>query len=412
MKILYIHQYFSTPSGSGGTRSYSFATEMVRQGHTVTMMCGSASSSDSGLKAPLILGRRRGLVDGIEVLQFSGNYSNELGLFLRVVEFLWFALRSTIEVLFGPRYDLIYASSTPLSVAIPALVGLKARATPFVFEVRDSWPGILIEMGVLKNRLLINIAKKLENLAYTKASAVVALAPSVQNQLELARGSAEDVYFIPNGSDISLFTPQQPPERNLKSARSGMLQVVYSGTHGRANGLHFLIDVAKHLEDNGVGDIRFVLVGEGSEKYALESRVAHLGLMNIVFLSPMPKTELAKFLPTMDVGLQVLEPVDGFQDGSSPNKFFDYLASGLPVITNYPGWVSEILNTNHCGWTIGSAGELAQLLSGLLRNRSRLVEFGARARQTAEERFDRRLQAKTLMQLLARIFESDSPTWK
>jgi glycosyltransferase involved in cell wall biosynthesis len=412
MKILYIHQYFSTPAGSGGTRSYTFATEMVRHGHSVTMMCGSSSFSDSGLEAPLLLGRRTGLVEGIHIVQFSGKYSNKLGVFSRVIEFLRFALLSTVEVLFGPRYDLIYASSTPLSVAIPALVGLKTRGTPFVFEVRDSWPGILIEMGVLRNRLLISLAKRLENLAYTKASALVALAPSVQRELEIARGGAENVYLIPNGSDISLFTPPRPSQRKIASKRVQELRLVYSGTHGRANGLHFLVDVAQKLEAKGISNIRFVLVGEGSEKHALETRVADLGLSSIVFLPPMPKTELAKLLPTMDLGLQVLERVHGFRDGSSPNKFFDYLASGLPVITNYPGWVSEILHTNQCGWTVGSADELAQLLPDLVRNRPLFLEFGGRARQTAVELFDRKHQAGQVVRILARIVESGSPTEK
>ena len=403
MKILYIHQYFSTPEGATGTRSYSFAKAMQARGHSVTVLCGTSSQSSSGLVGNFARGRREGSIDGIRVIQFSGNYSNRLGPWSRVKEFVSFAVRASLEVTFGARHDVVLASSTPLTVVLPALAGLKFRSMPFVFEVRDSWPDILIEMGVMRNPIVIFFARLLETVAYRSASAVVALAPSIQEKAVLVRGNREGVFMVPNGSDLLLFTPKLGARQLEKGSESLDLKVVYAGTHGHANGLGFLLSTAELLNHRGVQNVCFVFIGDGSKKESLVATAAELQLSNVEFLPSIPKSDLAKLLPMMSIGLQILEKVEGFRDGTSPNKFFDYLASGLPVITNYPGWVAEVISNHRCGWVVDSPDELANLLQGLAIDTSVLREYGSRSRSVAENLFDRREQANRVCEVVESV---------
>ena len=206
--------------------------------------------------------------------------------------------------------------------------------------------------------------------------------------------------MVPNGSDLSLFTPRLPERGSSEPNGPTDLRVVYAGTHGRANGLGFVLSTAKELQDRGVANVCFVLVGDGSEKPKLLELATNFELSNIEFLPPMPKEDLANLMPGLSIGLQVLARVEGFENGTSPNKFFDYLASGLPVVTNYPGWVSEVVSDYRCGWTVESTDELADLLQGLASDSDLLRQFGARSRSVAENLFDREEQARRACEII------------
>lgn len=388
MRILYIHQYFSTPLGATGTRSYSFATELASRGHEVTVLCAQSSSGESGLSGNFRFGRRQGSVGNFTVVEFRGQYSNEQSKVMRSLEFVSFAARASLEVLSARRFDIVFASSTPLTVAIPALISRVFRRRPFIFEVRDSWPDILIEMGVLKSPWVVRLAKLLETAAYTTADSVIVLAPSTLEHVSAIRKSDSRVHLIPNGSDVKQFIPKIGADTD-ESKKFSLLNAVYSGTHGLANGLHFLLTTAQILEQRGIQEVKFHFFGEGSKKKELVSRAHQKRLSNVTFNPAVPKSVLAKILPSMSVGLQILEQVDGFRDGASPNKFFDYLASGLPVILNYPGWIGSRVEAARCGWVVQSPTELADLLVHLSRNPLTLVQYGRRSRALAEVEFNR-----------------------
>ncbi|MGE5704409.1 MAG: glycosyltransferase family 4 protein, partial [Clostridia bacterium] len=204
MNILYVHQYFTTREGSLGTRSYEFSKYLLRQGHQVTMLTG-----DSSLQGVLPVKRgwlhKRYVIDGIQVIAVNNHYSNYMGFFRRIVAFIGFVLFACFYGLFMKRPDIVLATSTPLTVAIPALVMKKLRSIPFVFEVRDLWPEAPIQIGAIRSPLAIALLQALERKTYREASQLVALSPGMAQGI-FATGIAEDkVTLIPNCSDLELF---------------------------------------------------------------------------------------------------------------------------------------------------------------------------------------------------------------
>ena len=143
MKILYIHQYFMTPDDAAGTRSYWIAQELINRGHQVTMLTTSSQIEKKVEKKN---------VNGIEVIYLKVPYSQSMGIFARLKSFLSFMLKSTRVALAQKNTDLIIATSTPLTIGFPALVAKKFKKTPFLFEVRDLWPEVPIQMGGLNNK--------------------------------------------------------------------------------------------------------------------------------------------------------------------------------------------------------------------------------------------------------------------
>lgn len=389
MHILYFHQHFSTPSGATGIRSYEMAKKLISRGHTVTMVCGSYNCANTGLSSPFQKGVRKGTVEGINVVEFELAYSNKDTFIKRFITFIKFALRSMLFTLTA-QYDLIFATSTPLTVALPGLMGRWLRRKPFVFEVRDLWPELPKKMGVIKNPLILGLMGILEWATYKSAHGLIGLSPGIQQGILRVGVSPSRVTVIPNGCDISLFAEhnnQWQPEH----IKPEDFMAVFTGTHGIANGLHVIIEAAKILKDRGNDQIKFVLVGEGKLKSALKAQALEHKLTNVIFLDAVEKVKISQLLSRADVGLQILANVPAFYYGTSPNKFFDYIAAGLPVLINYPGWLAEKVMEYQCGTVVepDNPEAIANSLIELNQNRSRLQEIGAGALLLAKSEFDR-----------------------
>ena len=393
-RILYLHQHFSTPAGATGTRSYAFARALAQRGHAVTLACGQFQGAVTGLDGRFRLGARRGRVAGFDVVEFAIPCANAMGLTRRSAAFLRYAARASLLALRG-EWDLIIASSTPLTVAIPALL---ARRTPFIFEIRDPWPELPAAMGLAAPGV-VPAMSRLADAACRRAAAVVALTEGM-GRTALVRGTPPGrLHIIGQGCDLDLFGPQVCRWRPDAAASQEML-AVYAGAHGRANGLSLLLDAAAHLQAAGERRVRLILVGEGSEKPALMAQAAACGLANLTFLEPMPKPQLARLLSGSQVGLMCLASVPEFAEWTAPNKLMDYLAAGLPVLSNVPGEAARLLAAGGCGETHVDAAALATALARLATDRTRRLSMGAAARDLAQRRFDRRLLAGRFVQVV------------
>ena len=178
--------------------------------------------------------------------------------------------------------------------------------------------------------------------------------------------------------------------------------ILFSGAHGIANNLDTVLSVAKILIQRGRTDIKFLLIGDGMEKEKLKKRVNLEEIQNVIFKNPISKIDLAKLMPRCDLGLQVLANIEEFYNGTSPNKFFDYISSGLPVISNYPGWVAEIIKEKNCGFVVEpeSIISFADTIEYAADNIQELNQKGKNARRVAENMFDRKIQAKKFVNLI------------
>jgi glycosyltransferase involved in cell wall biosynthesis len=393
-RLLYLHQHFSTPAGAAGTRSHALARALVRRGHAVTLATGQWQGAVTGLSGAFRRGRRQGPVDGLDVVEFAIPCTNAMGLAARSRAFLAYARRAAGLALAGP-WDLVIASSTPLTVALPALAARRLRGTPFLFETRDPWPELPRALG-LRQPAALWAMERLADAACREAAAVVALSEGMA-EIARARG-ARRVEVVPQGCDLDLFGPHRAPWRP-DAAGSGELLAVYAGTHGTANGLGLLVEAARRLHAAGERRVRLLLVGEGAEKPALLAAAA--GLPNITFLDPLPKPALAGLLAGSQVGLLCLAPVAAFAEWTAPNKLMDYLAAGLPVLSNLPGEAARVL-ADGAGETVGpeDAGALAAALTRLADAPARRAAMGEAARALALRRFDRRLLAARFADLV------------
>ncbi len=389
MRVLYFHQHFATPQGSTGTRSYEFARALVARGHQVTMVCGA--HAQSGLELPIVPDRgwHEGEVDGIKVISLPLAYSNRDSLLRRGFTFARFAVRS-MAIALEFDYDLVFATSTPITAVIPGLAAKFARGKPFVFEVRDLWPELPRALG-LRNPFILGGMTCLELAGYSSADACVGLSPGIVEGIRERAPAHKPVTMIPNGCDLTLFHPSKRASLELPGIGPGDFVAGFTGAHGPANGLDALLAVAAELRRRGDQRIKIIFVGEGKEKERLAAAARAQGLTQCLFFPSVPKEQLGRLTASLDCGLMALRNIPAFYRGTSPNKFFDYVAAGIPVVNNYPGWLAGLISEAEAGLVVApdNPQAFADALQRLAADRKLCDRMGANARKLAEAHFAR-----------------------
>jgi glycosyltransferase involved in cell wall biosynthesis len=398
LRILYLHQHFSRPEGSTATRSFHHAGALAAAGHAVTLLCGRYQGAVTGLDAPFRRGLRGGSMDGFALREFDIRCGNAQGLAARSLAFLRFAARAA-RVALAERWDLVIASSTPLTVAIPALLARRRRGVPFLFEIRDPWPELPRALSSARGGVpgpVLAALGRLADAACRDAAAVVALTEGIAGTARARGASPGRVHVLEQGVDLDLFVPQGAPWRPEGIAAADLL-AVYAGAHGAANGLDALLDAAALLRGAG---ITLLLAGEGARKPALMARAAAEDLP-VRFLDPLPKPRLAALLAGADIGLHCLAPVPAFAEWTAPNKLVDGFAAGLPMVTNVPGRAARLVTDGACGIAVppGDAAALAAALRGLAAEPALRARLGRNGRRLAAQRFDMRAIAARFVQV-------------
>ncbi|MDR0658645.1 MAG: glycosyltransferase family 4 protein [Mediterranea sp.] len=386
MKVLYFHQHFTLPTQAGGTRSYEFAQHLIQRGHCVTMVCGETSKLDLPKVKKNI---KRGVIDNIDVIQIAIPYSNQHNVLQRAVIFLKFGWQG-IRIAFHEKYDLLFATSTPLTAGVPGIVMKLFKKKKFVFEVRDLWPELPKALG-LKNPILLSGMSVLEWLSYRFANACIGLSPGICEGIRKRSPKGRKVMMIPNGCDLDIFKPGKRENLKLKGVSPRDTVAIFTGAHGIANGLDAILDAALELKKKQRKDIALVFIGDGKVKHHLQLRAQKEDLNNCHFFPPMPKLELNQIVASADIGMMVLSNVPAFYYGTSPNKFFDYISSGIPVLNNYPGWLSDMIKENKCGVVVppNDAEAFSNKLIELADNRLLRDKMGKNSRELAERNFSR-----------------------
>jgi glycosyltransferase involved in cell wall biosynthesis len=401
MRVLYFHQHFTIPSIGGGTRSYEFAKRLIERGHSVSIVCGEVVQLN--LPPTSTKGISRGEVDGIDVIQISLPYSNRDGISKRTWTFLKFSYLG-IKIALKEKYDILFATSTPLTAGIPGIVMKWFRKKKFIFEVRDLWPELPKALG-LKNPLLIWGMSLLEWLSYRSANACIGLAPGICKGIAKRSSKNKRIEFIPNGCDLDLFKRGHRSELSLEGICPKDTVAVFTGAHGISNGLNSVLDAAAELKKMNRNDIVLVFIGEGKLKPALMQRAKEHDLQNCRFYPLVSKRELNQIVSNADIGMMILANIPAFYYSTSPNKFFDYISSGLPVLNNYPGWLADMIKEKQIGIAVPPDDAVA-FAKGLihLADRSDLRElYGKNARDLAEKSFARQELADKFVDFLEEV---------
>lgn len=345
-RVLVLNPFASRRDEAGGTRHIELFSQLERWSF---LIISSSRNRKTGK-------RRSPASEGFITVPVSRELGSGAS---RILNWASYALSASAKGMRVGRVDVVYGSSPHLLVGFAAWLISSVKKAEFIFEVRDLWPKVLVDMNRVSERsILYRSLKSLETFLYRRASIIIVMAEGTRKELLSRDIPASKIVYIPNAADPKDFMPSAP--RSILRQRYGFTRTtaLYAGAHGPANGLHLLLDAARHQPN-----IDIVLVGGGVYKERLQASAREMDLQNVRFFDPVPKSEIPDLLAAADIGLHVLDDVELFRTSVSPNKLFDYMAAGRVVLTNTPGLVSDLVNEAGAGVTVGPK----ELSDGLTR---------------------------------------------
>ena len=323
----------------GSVRSYELALEMSKK-FAVTVIGSDQSASKIGARTEYIS-------PTFKVIWIPNRYSNAMSTGSRILAFILFVLK-VIKYSLTEKSEIVISTSTPLTIAIPGLLHKMRYRSRFIFEVRDSWPKVPIELGLLNNSILIILAKSLEKLAYRYADHVVALSPGMALEVKSVYNQTK-VTTIPNfcnNIDLASIRPYIFP----REIESGGKIILYAGTFGYANNVQYIVNLAVALREF---DFKFVLVGEGKYKNKTIANAEKFSVLNhnLFIYGAVNKSEIYSMIKRTDFMISTVidHPV---MWANSANKFFDSLTFLKPIIINHKGWLADLIIENNIGFVL------------------------------------------------------------
>ena len=399
MHILLIHQAFVALGEPGGTRHHELARYLAQRGHQVTIIASPVSYLTGRVGQPGGPSEPDPLDERITILRTYTYSALHRSFIHRVFSFFSFMASSFWAGLRVRQVDLVWGTSPPIFQGVTAWALARLKGVPFLFEVRDLWPAFAIAVGVLRNPLLIRLSLWLERFLYRHADQMLVNSPGFVEHV--TQRGARDVLVVPNGVDPRMFDPYESGAAyRQQHGLAGRYIAMYAGAHGMSNDLGVVLEAAGLLGDDP--EIAVVFVGDGKEKPALQTQAAQMGLQNVYFLPPVPKAAMAQALAAADACIAILKPVRMYAT-VYPNKVFDYMAAGRPVILAIDGVIRQVIEEAGAGVFVhpGDPAALADAIRKMAAERQTGIQMGLHGRQYVEAHFDRaELAAK-----LAEIFE-------
>lgn len=403
MRILYLHQYFTTPSMRGGGRTYEFGRRLAAAGHEVHML----TSDKSGLAKAVPDGSSGWSISteaGMTVHWTPIAYDNKMGFGERLSAFGKFAMLAGSRAI-AVGGDVVLATSTPLTIAIPAVYASKRLGVPMVFEIRDLWPAVPIAMKVLRSPPTILAARTLERFAYCNAARIVALSPGIRDGVIATGYPPAKISVIPNGSDFDLFAIEDRAVEAFRSRHSWLGErplIAYVGAISRANGVEWLVELAAHMRERAP-ELRFLIVGEGRDTEAVLALARQRGVLDrtLFYFPPVAKRAVPEIVRAASLAAVCFIDIDVLHTGS-PNKAFDAFAAGTPVLMNFGGWLGDRVRQYGAGIVAGhrDLDVTADEIMAMLDSPEAIAAARAGARRLGREQFARDELARRLEQVL------------
>ncbi len=397
------NQYAVPPNIAGITRHFELSREWAeKEGAKVTLFCSrflhprrSFLTEEEKQEIPEIPGMK---------VEWLWSFPHQVNDIRRIINMLSFAIAFFWKGLFQKKPDVLVASSPHLFLAFAGWLLAKIKGVPYVFEIRDLWPDSLIKMGGLNNKWIIRALTWMESILYQKSDQLVVLTEHQRTYIA-ERGIPRDkIELIPNGVVLGSWEPDEA-KRSAFRAKMGVKEedfvAIYTGAHGPANALEYVVRAGKYLPEG----IKIVLIGDGPEKERLLQIQREEGLDRVILLDPVPKKEIFDYTAAADTGIISLANNEVFR-GARPNKLFDYLFVGKPIVTTVDGEVREIVEKNEVGIFAGAEDPegLARAIDQVRHfSVSELEEIRARGSHYIDEEGNRAKLAHKFYQLLSKI---------
>jgi colanic acid biosynthesis glycosyl transferase WcaI len=411
MRILFITPYFPPEIGAPQTRIYEQAVRLRNKGHMISVLT-TFPNYPSGIVPKEWKGRLfwKGSEQGVGVYRFWNYATPNSGFFRRTLSQLSFALLACIAALRLPPADVIIVESPPLFNGIAAnFVGWLKRA-PYLLHVSDLWPETAIQLGVLKNSILIWLSKRLEILSYRRAARVVAVTDGIRQSIAEVAGPTK-VVTLRNAVDTDFFKPGVDGldlRKTLRISEKKFL-VLYAGTLGLGQQLDVTLETAELLQNEG-SNVHFVFAGDGAEKGALQRKSIEMKLSNVSFVAPYPKTYMPQLLNAADCALVSLRYAPIFQ-AALPTKLFEAMACARPVVLAAAGEAEALLRESAAGCCArpGNPKSIHDAILKVQLHPAEAEEMGRRGRQYMLANFSREQRVKDLLKLLRQVAPEATP---
>jgi glycosyltransferase involved in cell wall biosynthesis len=403
MKILLLNQAFVSPDEPGHTRHFEMAQYLLAHGHELVIV-----ASDLNYQTGQRTMERHGLfteqvIDGVRVLRSYSYPTLHRSYFWRIVSFFSFMFSSVWTALSVKDADLIMGTTPQIFQAVSAWFVAFVRNKPFLLEVRDLWPEFGVSMGVIKNPIVIALARWLERFLYARATHILVNSPAYKEYMVAIGVPENKITYIPYGTDVDMFNPNVDGLAvRKKLGIEDKFVVLYAGALGQANDIYTVLCAAQHLKDED--HIRFVLWGDGKERPNLQAEAERLELQNVIFAGVCPKKEMPFVIASSDVCLAILQNVPMFRT-TYPNKVFDYMAAARATVLVIDGVIREVIESSDGGVFVEPANDklLAQTILELSKNPQRVRQMGANARAYLVQRLDRREKLAETLLLLQKL---------
>ena len=406
MKILLLNQAFVSPNEPGHTRHFEMAQFLRARGHELVIVAsdlnyqtGQRTVERTGLFAEQI-------IDGVRILRAYIFPALHRSYFWRIISFFSFMFSSVWTALTVKDADIIMGTTPPIFQAVSAWVVAVIRRKPFLLEVRDLWPEFGVSMGVLKNPILIYLARWLEKFLYARATHILVNSPAYKDYM-LGKGVPENkITYIPYGTDVDMFNPDVDGSSvRMDLGLENKFVVLYAGALGQANDIDTILRAAERL--NQESKIYFVLFGDGKERARLELESKRMNLTNVIFAGVCPKREMPLVVASSDVCLAILQDVPMFRT-TYPNKVFDYMAAARGIVLVIDGVVRDVIESSGGGVFVqpGNDDGLAKTILELSNDPQRVKQMGINARAYLVKHLDRRDKLNDTLKLLESLVKA------
>jgi glycosyltransferase involved in cell wall biosynthesis len=390
--------------GAPAARTYEHARHWAALGHEVTVITGFPNHP-TGIIRPEYEGQfvKRENIDGIDLLRTWVYCAANKGFFKRVLNFLSFFFSSfLLGSVMTARPDVVVGTSPQFFCAVSAYLLSVIKRAPFVFEVRDIWPQSAVELGALRNPLIIRALESIEHFLYRRARLIIVVAEATRPYLVAKGVNPDKIRIVPNGIDAKYLESAVATSEEIRNQYelNGKFIVSYIGTHGMSHALDVVLKAAGKLRDDI--SVRFLFVGEGAEKENLKKLALELKLNNIIFVNEQSRERLLAFYRASDVSLVPLKRLDIFRK-VLPSKLFELMGVGCPVICSVEGEAAELVKRSGGGECIEpeNVDSLVESIRRLEKNKELRLQMSANGRTFVREFYLRSKLAENYLEALA-----------